>query len=125
MTREDEARILIKELRKVAEPVGPLHAAWDTIFALESALEGSPAILELDEILGRARALLRPTIEKEDPTPRLPGNWMVEGTGDEIHLLVIGEEGRYYAEAVLNRYSAIWLAEQLLSRVRQGMERRK
>ena len=36
-----EMQGMIKKLREVAEPIGPLHGNWDLIFDLEAVLKGT------------------------------------------------------------------------------------
>lgn len=53
-------RECIKEMRAVAQPVGPLHGWWDVIFDAEACLDGKPMAVELSrwEILSYCMALL-------------------------------------------------------------------
>jgi hypothetical protein len=37
---ENVVREVIKDMRKIAEPVGPLHSSWDDIFEYEAVLKG-------------------------------------------------------------------------------------
>jgi len=47
MTEEQRAELtrLVAELRKVAQPVGPIHSWWDLIFDVEAVLKGRRSIL--------------------------------------------------------------------------------
>lgn len=63
MTEEQEilAKYLAKELRKIAQPVGPLHAFWDIIIDLEEVLIGRKPFIKdmpINELLGDAQKVL-------------------------------------------------------------------
>jgi len=47
-TAKERAKLetAIKLLRAVAEPVGPIHGAWDVIFDMEALLKGRQTLLE-------------------------------------------------------------------------------
>lgn len=49
---------LIRILRSRAEPVGPLHSAWDLIFDLEAVVEGRETLLRKtpEEIIALAES---------------------------------------------------------------------
>lgn len=44
-SQETELLEIIRELRKHAAPVGPLHSFWDVIFDMEASLSGERAII--------------------------------------------------------------------------------
>jgi len=43
--------IVAKNMRKVAEPVGPLHGLWDTIFDYEALAAGKETFLAPEKVL--------------------------------------------------------------------------
>lgn len=63
MSDDERATIaaLILELRKVAEPAGPLHGWWDRIGDMEAMLRGEPTIVQMTpaELIEDARQALR------------------------------------------------------------------
>ena len=47
---DDQLKAFIKEARKRAAPVGPLHALWDLIFDAEALLVGGQTLLSREQI---------------------------------------------------------------------------
>ena len=45
MTDEETIRAALPHVRRVAQNVGPLHAAWDVIFDAEAWLEGKQTLV--------------------------------------------------------------------------------
>jgi hypothetical protein len=51
---------LVAEMRRIAEPVGPMHSFWDDIFEAEAVLDEKPTIdMPIGERIARIEALLR------------------------------------------------------------------
>ena len=48
MITEQKNRLLelVKQLRAIAQPIGPLHSFWDVIFDIESFIEGKETLIQ-------------------------------------------------------------------------------
>lgn len=49
--QREKLRRKIKEWRAIAEPVGPQHALWDTIFDAEALLVGRVTLVPAEKVL--------------------------------------------------------------------------